>query len=71
MTRFTLHVDWPPGVFAEDQSCVELNADTVDLARLQAAIVYAEAEFRNERPSGFSIRDGEIEVYRYPEPATH
>jgi hypothetical protein len=67
VSRYTVYFDWPDGA---DEAGRDLDADTLDLAKVQAAMLYALWE--GPPPDGYRIeQDGEIEVYRYPEAVVH
>ena len=55
MTRFAVRFCWPPGVDVDEQeaNCL-LDADILEIARMQAAMLYATLEFRSGNPSGLS-----------------
>jgi len=67
VSRYTVHLEWPDGAADAGR---ELNADTLELAKMQAAMLFAALE--GPLPIGYRIKqDGEYEVYRYPEATVH
>ena len=69
MSRYMVVFEWA-GRGHEDVKR-ELTADTLDMAKLQAAMLYA-ADFEDPGPDAYRIiENGKAEVYRYPEPTFH
>jgi hypothetical protein len=67
MSEFILQFGSGDGAPTEDEPIV-LNATTLDEAKMNAAMLYAGASFKPVPPTGFRIlRNGETEVYRFPE----
>jgi hypothetical protein len=47
---------------------IELDAVTLEQAKVHAAMLYAGASFKRAPPTSFRIlKDGSAEVYRFPE----
>jgi hypothetical protein len=67
MSAFTLKFVWPAGSSPEDPVERSLEADHLEGARLEAAMMYAGAGFGNAPPCGFQLFHRGAEVYRYPE----
>jgi hypothetical protein len=67
MSQFILRFDWPQGAGADEEATRELSAGTFEAAKMQAAMLYAGAAFRDTRPTAYRIiQNGQTEVYRYP-----
>jgi hypothetical protein len=67
MARYAVHFEFESPVEAKVDPRHELDGNTLEAAKLQAAILYAVADFGTP-PKAYQIfRDGETEVYRYPE----
>ena len=68
MGRFTLYFEWPEGDDAGDPKAHDLESETLDQARIRAAMIYAGASFQRVPPLAYRIEGarGEI-VYRFPE----
>ena len=72
MATFAIRFCWPLGVPDGDDANCDLNAHSLEVARMQAAMLYATLEFPSGRPCGYQIlQDAGTEVYRYPEPTIH
>ncbi len=72
MSRYTLHFEWPAGIGVDEEATFELHAETFDLAKMQAAMLYACAAAESPPPIAYRIvQNGETEVYLYPEPTVH
>jgi hypothetical protein len=67
MSEFILQFG-SPGDSVSVEEPIVLQATTLDEAKTNAAMLYAGASFKPVPPSGFRIlRNGETEVYRFPE----
>jgi len=68
MGRYTLYFEWPQTGPVGDREPHNLEAETLEQARIRAAMIYAGASFRRIPPQAYRIegRRGEI-VYRFPE----
>jgi hypothetical protein len=67
MSEFSLLFGSCDPASAPDEPIV-LDAVTLDEAKMNAAMLYAGASFRVVPPTSFRIlRNGETEVYRFPE----
>ena len=67
MSQFSLQFGVRDDAPVSDEPIV-LDAATLDEAKVSAAMLYAGASFRLVPPTSFRIlRDGETEVYRFPE----
>lgn len=72
MSRYAVCFEWPPGILIKGKAEFVLNADTVEIAKIQAAMLYAGAAFEEGLPTGYRIIcNGGTEVYRYPEAFFH
>ncbi len=72
MTMFFVRFSWPAEAHSKDQAEHELSAQTLDVAKLQAAMLYATLPFQAGCPSGFQIIEGGVaEVYRFPQTTIH
>jgi hypothetical protein len=72
MTTFTVFFFWQAGAPPHDDANHVLYADGLEVAKMQAAMLYATLDFSLGCPAGYQIlQKGEIEVYRYPEPSLH
>lgn len=72
MSRYTVHFEWPDGILVEDEANFELNVETFELAKMQAAMLYAGATFKDAPPTSYRIvQDAKTEVYRYPVATVH
>ncbi|MGZ6040447.1 MAG: hypothetical protein ACXWKR_17390 [Phenylobacterium sp.] len=68
MGRFTMYFEWSEAGPAGDLKPYDLDAETLDRAKMQAAMIYAGASFTRTPPQAYRIEGarGEI-VYRFPE----
>jgi hypothetical protein len=67
MSEFILQFGSGGGASPADEPIV-LDAATLDEAKVHAAMLYAGASFKPVPPTSFRIlRNGETEVYRFPE----
>ena len=65
---YILQFEWPEGVGDEMTGDYELDAESEEQARLQAAVIYAGAAFDEPAPLAFRIvGPGGGTVYRFPE----
>ena len=70
MGLYAVQFEWPGGV--EDEVNFDLDAETWELAKLQAARLFAGAQFKRIPPTGYRIiQNGGTEVWRFPEPSLH
>ena len=71
MSKYSVVFEWPVGATAVDP-LFELEAETFEMAKLQAAMLYAGCAFETTAPTAYRIlQNGQTEVYRYPEPTVH
>lgn len=71
MPAFFVRFSWPPGRSFGNEEARPLHGQTLEVAKMQAAMLYACLDFPSGRPCGFSIIDGDIEVYAFPELTRH
>ena len=70
MTGFKLYFEWPQGGPTGELSPQALDAETLDMAKMQAAMIYAGASFHRTPPQAYRIEGpGGMAVYRFPERA--
>jgi hypothetical protein len=66
--HFRILFEWPGGSAVGGEASFDVRADNLDSTRMQAAMLYATEEFERGPPTAYRIlKDGDIEVYRYPE----
>ena len=65
-TEFAVLFEWPENIRVDDDPRHKLDAETLDQAKMQAAMLYAGAVFRTVPPSGYRIVTPGGEAYRYP-----
>jgi hypothetical protein len=69
MSEFILQFGSPDGAAARDAP-IDLDAPTLEHAKVHAAMLYAGASFKPVPPTSFRIlHRGKTEVYRFPETA--
>jgi hypothetical protein len=69
MAVFAVRFCWARERRADDDR--PLAAGTLEVARLQASMLFATLDFAGDPPDGFQIvREGEV-AYEYPEPTFH
>ncbi len=68
MSRYTMHFEWAEGASKREARPHDLESETLDQAKVKAAIIYAGASFQRVPPQAYRIEGprGEI-VYRFPE----
>jgi len=68
MSGFRMCFEWPQDGPAGDLKPHGLAAETLEMAKMEAAMVYAGASFRRTPPQAYRIEgpDGTV-VYRFPE----
>lgn len=67
MSRYSLELLWPNAVNTMDEGRRLLEAQDMEGAKFEAAMIFA-GPFKGPPPSAYRlIQDGELEVYRYPE----
>ena len=68
MSEFKMYFEWKDGGPVGDLQPYNLEAETVEAARVKAAMVYAGASFQPIPPQAFRLEgpDGTL-VYRFPE----
>jgi hypothetical protein len=64
--EFTVLFQWPEAVAVEEDPCHALDAQTLQQAQMQAAMLYAGAAFKTTPPTGYRILHRGAEAYRYP-----
>jgi hypothetical protein len=65
---YILHFEWPAGGARDVNRGHELDADSDEHARMQAALLYAGASFDEPAPMAYRIvGPGGGVIYRYPE----
>ncbi|WP_394762918.1 hypothetical protein [Phenylobacterium sp.] len=70
MTGFKMYFEWPDGGPVGDLSPRMLNGDLLDMARMEAAVIYAGASFHRTPPDAYRIEGpGGMVLYRFPERA--
>lgn len=69
MSHYAFQFSWPGGF--EDDINIGLDAETSELAKEQAVVLFAGAQFKRTPPTGFRILQDGTEVYRFPPPAYH
>ena len=63
-----MHFEWPAGAGGEVNRGYDLDAETEEHARMQAALLYAGSAFDEPAPVAYRIvGPGGGVVYRYPE----
>jgi hypothetical protein len=68
MSRYLVQFVWDGDAEDREGARRELAADTIETAKLEAAIMYAEAASCGAPPAAYRIlQNGDREVYRYPE----
>jgi hypothetical protein len=70
MARYAVHFEFEEPVEAQVEPRHDLEGETLEGAKLQAAILYAVAHFGTQPAAYRILRDGWAEVYRYPEVVT-
>jgi hypothetical protein len=66
MARYAVHFEFDEAIEAPVEPRHALEGETLEDAKLQAALLYALADFES-LPAYRILRDGWAEVYRYPE----
>jgi hypothetical protein len=64
--EFTVLFLWPEGVAGDADPRHPLDAETLDQARMQAAMLYAGAAFKTTPPNGYRILHRGAQVHAYP-----
>jgi len=68
MSRFTMRFEWAEGGPVGDLKPQALAAETLDMAKMEAAMIYAGASFHRTPPQAYRIEDpAGTTVYRFPE----
>ena len=68
MGGFKMHFEWPEGGPAGALAPRPLTAETLDMAKMEAAMIYVGASFHRTPPQAYRIEGpGETVVYRFPE----
>jgi hypothetical protein len=68
VSAYTVFFAWLNAVNVVDEPRHELQAETFEDAKVEAALLYACASFKGAPPTAYSIvQNGETEVYSYPE----
>ena len=68
MSLYVLQFEWSGDNNLEDKARRPLEADTLEDARLEAALAFAMNDFKGDPPRAYCILDAaHKEVYRYPE----
>jgi hypothetical protein len=66
MVQYAVHFEFDEPVEAHIEPHHDLDGDTLEGAKIEAAILYAMADFGTP-PAAYAILRDEAEVYRYPE----
>jgi hypothetical protein len=68
MSGYTLHFEWSEDGPVGDTRAHDLEVDSLEMAKLKAAMLYAGASFQRIPPRAYRIEgpDGDP-VYRFPE----
>ena len=68
MTGFRMYFEWPDGGPVGDLDAHSLTAESLDMAKMEAAMLYAGASFHPTPPEAYRIEGpGGMVLYRFPE----
>ncbi|WP_293904573.1 hypothetical protein [Phenylobacterium sp.] len=69
MARYAVHFVFDTPVETPPEPRYQLAGDTLEAAKIEAAILYATAKFGSLPAADAILQKGAAEVYRYPEAA--